>query len=51
MEQNHELWSQIQNIQNGVTPAVRRQTLETLEKQRLQRAGRNRRKRSRKAEA
>ena len=35
MEKNHQLWTQIQNIQNGVTPAAD-VTLETLEKQRLQ---------------
>ncbi len=34
MEENHELWEQIQAIQNGVKPASD-ETLETLEKQRL----------------
>ncbi len=34
MQRNHDLWSQIQNIQNRLTPASD-QTLETLEKQRL----------------
>jgi uncharacterized protein YdcH (DUF465 family) len=34
MEHNHDLWTQIQKIQNGLTPASD-QTLETLEKQRL----------------
>ncbi|WP_135212934.1 YdcH family protein [Vitreimonas flagellata] len=34
MEKNHQLWTQIQNIQNGLTPASD-VTLETLEKQRL----------------
>lgn len=34
MAKNHELWKQIQNIQNGLTPTADA-TLETLEKQRL----------------
>lgn len=34
MVQNHALWSRIQNIQNGVTPADDAY-LESLEKQRL----------------
>jgi len=34
MEQNHELWEEIQRIQNGVTPAAD-EHLETLEKKRL----------------
>lgn len=34
MEQNHALWSQIKNIQNGVTPAEDA-ILHGLEKQRL----------------
>lgn len=35
MEKNHQLWSEIQKIQSGVTPTAD-VTLETLEKQRLQ---------------
>ena len=34
MEKNHDLWKQIQSIQNGLTPTADA-TLETLEKQRL----------------
>lgn len=34
MQHNHDLWTQIQNIQKGLTPTSD-QTLETLEKQRL----------------
>lgn len=34
MERNHQIWTQIQNIQNGLTPTADA-TLETLEKQRL----------------
>jgi len=34
LEHNHELWQQIQNIQNGITPTDDT-TLEVLEKKRL----------------
>jgi uncharacterized protein YdcH (DUF465 family) len=34
LEQNHELWEQIQKIQEGITPTEDAR-LETLEKQRL----------------
>lgn len=34
MQHNHDLWTQIQNIQKSLTPTSD-QTLETLEKQRL----------------
>lgn len=34
LERNHDLWEQIQNIQNGITPADD-DVLETLEKRRL----------------
>ena len=34
LEQNHDLWKQIQQIQKGITPAAD-ETLEDLEKRRL----------------